>query len=128
MGLLRLLKDFLGIGGGQREWERGTRVTVEQEPATESERAVKESKSEPEPASTGGQTPTPSPADKADVAGSDEPVDSIKGIGDAYAERLGQAGIETVGDLTSADPAELSASTGIAAGRLESWIEQARER
>lgn len=128
MGLLRILKDALGIGGGRQEWERGTRVTVEQEPAIESERAVKESKPEPDPASTAEPTPPTSPADEAAVAGSDEPVDAIKGIGDAYAERLGKAGIETVGDLATADPAEVSASTGIAGGRLESWIEQVRER
>lgn len=132
MGILRTLKAILGIGGRRRDRDRGTRVAVTEEPATESERAVKESPPEPEPAP--GSPPaetapsTSPPTAEPDVAGSDEPVNSIKGIGDAYAERLGNAGIETVADLATADPAEVSAATDIAEGRLEGWIEQARER
>ena len=60
-------------------------------------------------------------------AGSDEPVDVLNGIGPAYADRLADAGVETVGDLASADPAELAEAADIAEGRIQGWIDQAAE-
>lgn len=60
-------------------------------------------------------------------AGASEPVDVLNGVGPAYAGRLEDAGVETVADLASADPADLAAESDIAEGRLQGWIEQARE-
>ncbi len=52
----------------------------------------------------------------------------LRGIGEAYAEDLAGAGIETFEGLADADAAELAAETGISPNRIEDWIEQARER
>jgi predicted flap endonuclease-1-like 5' DNA nuclease len=57
-----------------------------------------------------------------------EPVDEIKGIGPAYADRLAEAGVYTVADLAAADAAELDDATDIGGGRLETWIERAKAR
>ncbi|WP_135663865.1 helix-hairpin-helix domain-containing protein [Halorhabdus rudnickae] len=60
---------------------------------------------------------------------SEEAVDvqSIDGIGPAYAERLGEAGIEAVADLREADAATVAEDSGIAEGRVSTWIERASE-
>jgi two-component system chemotaxis sensor kinase CheA len=55
----------------------------------------------------------------------ENPVNSIKGIGDSYASSLADAGIETVADLVTADPGELSGKTDISAGRIEEWNDRA---
>ncbi|MEF8908490.1 MAG: helix-hairpin-helix domain-containing protein, partial [Haloarculaceae archaeon] len=59
---------------------------------------------------------------------SDEPVDSINGIGPTYAERLEAAGIETVGDLAAADPGTVAEAAEAAESRATDWVEQARVR
>lgn len=58
----------------------------------------------------------------------DEPTDVIKGIGNTYAERLADAGVETVGDLAAADPAELAEVADVSESRLERWVARARDR
>lgn len=148
MGLINKLKSVLGLDTSSRGGEGGTAVTVEREreaesgsaPDTATERAVKEDgprtespmdetavreESEPEP---GAETPDPEPeaTGGAAVEGADRSVDALNGIGPAYAERLGQAGVETVGDLVAADPTSLADDTGISQSRIESWIDQAR--
>lgn len=55
------------------------------------------------------------------------PVTEIKGIGDAYGERLNGAGVEFVEQLAEADPASLAKQTEIAEGRLEGWIDKAKK-
>ncbi|MFC4986983.1 helix-hairpin-helix domain-containing protein [Saliphagus infecundisoli] len=67
------------------------------------------------------------PEPEAD-AGDDQPVETIKGIGPAYAERLADAGVETVGDLAAADSEELAAETGIAPTRVQGWIDRVNSR
>jgi predicted flap endonuclease-1-like 5' DNA nuclease len=57
-----------------------------------------------------------------------EPVDVIKGVGSAYAETLGEEGIESVDDLAAADPEMLAEETGISAKRVERWIGRAQHR
>lgn len=57
----------------------------------------------------------------------DESVDTISGIGPAYATRLGDAGVETVGDLVEADATALASDTGISEKRIGRWIEAAQE-
>ncbi|WP_331236276.1 helix-hairpin-helix domain-containing protein [Natronorarus salvus] len=59
---------------------------------------------------------------------SDDPVVEIKGIGPSYADRLGEAGVETVSDLADADAEELGEATGISPKRIEAWIDRARVR
>ena len=52
----------------------------------------------------------------------------IKGIGSAYADRLSEAGIETVADLAHGDAESLSEETGISEKRLQNWIDRAKHR
>ncbi|WP_281194828.1 helix-hairpin-helix domain-containing protein [Halorubrum sp. F4] len=56
-----------------------------------------------------------------------EPVDSLKGIGPAYGERLGKIGIETVEELAAADPAEVAEGASIGEKRAVKWIDRAKE-
>ncbi len=62
-------------------------------------------------------------AEGADEAA--ESVDTITGVGASYAQRLSDAGVETVDDLVRADPVALSAATDISEKRLEEWVERA---
>ena len=55
-------------------------------------------------------------------------VESLEGIGPAYAARLREAGVADLGELVAADPADLAAASGIAEGRIRNWIDRARER
>jgi predicted flap endonuclease-1-like 5' DNA nuclease len=64
----------------------------------------------------------------ADADGATEPVESIKGIGPAYAARLDRLDVETVGDLAAADPAALADGSDISEKRIARWIERARTR
>ncbi|ELY80929.1 class III poly(R)-hydroxyalkanoic acid synthase subunit PhaC [Natrinema pallidum] len=52
----------------------------------------------------------------------------LRGVGQAYAETLTAAGIETIDQLAAADAADLATETDISPSRLEDWIEQARDR
>jgi polyhydroxyalkanoate synthase len=96
------------IGDGDAEAESGT------EPEAEPE-------STGEPAAEAGAE---SGAD-ADV---DVDVQSIDGIGPTYAERLREAGVETVADLAGADAAAVAEAADVGVGRAEGWIEQAAGR
>lgn len=187
MGLSELLdriKEALGIGGSRGQSERrppqsggetateptseGTTVTVEREPSTESEDAVKgtdtaaeapstpsteaedvedeatsASDVEPKEADT-DEEPSEAETDEEAVEstedeapgetggdedlGTDEPTDVIKGIGSTYADRLANAGVETVADLATRDAEALSEETGISDKRLQTWIERAKHR
>lgn len=57
--------------------------------------------------------------------GADESVETIQGIGPSYAERLREAGIETVGDLRGADVTDLAEETGLSEKRVGRWVERA---
>lgn len=70
-------------------------------------------------------------ADGAAGAGSEEPGDggqpaeSVSGIGPAYADRLSDAGVETVSDLLEADPEHLGEETDVSPKRIQRWQERA---
>lgn len=66
-------------------------------------------------------------ADAAADADADESLQTIDGIGSAYAERLREAGIETVGDLRGGDATALAEETGLSEKRIERWIDRAGE-
>lgn len=55
-------------------------------------------------------------------------LESIEGIGPAYAGRLREAGVADGADLAAADPETLAAETGIAEGRIRNWIERSADR
>lgn len=134
MTLISKLKSLLGVNAG-RSNPGGTTVTVEREPRTESERAVKDpagptatevaEESTDTTADATGAIEEAEPA-QPDSADSDEPVENLSGIGPAYAAQLAEAGIESVSDLAAADAAELASATDIGEGRLAGWIEQAK--
>jgi predicted flap endonuclease-1-like 5' DNA nuclease len=105
-----------------------------QEDAEEAEPAEDAEEAEPAPQSTS------SPDDQAESADADdpadesvedvpsEPVDVIKGIGPAYADRMADAGVETVADLAAADADDLESQTEISAKRIQGWIDRAKVR
>lgn len=170
MGLLDRLKSLLGRNDRQARRRQGgsANVTVEHEPDTASEAAVKgtgevddhtadgagaaaganttteagsmaqqdepqtEAADAPEPEAAGEGTDEdgdePAAPDEPEPEGGDseEPVDSINGIGPTYAERLEAAGIETVGDLAAADVETVADAAEAAESRATDWVEQAQ--
>jgi len=182
MGLLERIKSALGFGtsgasaagkssnADQRpssdsdstgeptpvEDEAGVDVTVEHEPDTRSEDAVKGtdtadtgSSADVEPADTGdAESEETGAAEPADAEGTDagdataEPgegaersppgegvdLEEVKGIGPAYADRLRDAGIEDVAALAAADAADLAERSDMGEGRLEKLIDRAKSR
>ena len=54
--------------------------------------------------------------------GEPDDLESIDGIGPTYADRLRDAGIDTVEELRDADPESLAATTDLSRSRLASWI------
>ena len=156
MGLLQILKSVFGLNGAEpsRSQSGDVDVTVEREPSTDDEDAVKGTDtastdaapespvSEAEPETKAGsesdheadadspveEAEPESPAEDTDeaVEGSDDSVTEINGIGPAYAERLSDVGIETVGELAAADAAEIDAETDLSEKRVADWIEQAQ--
>lgn len=64
---------------------------------------------------------------KTDAEPAPAGVESIEGIGPAYADRLRESGIETSADLAAADP-EDAERIGVPQARLERWIDRAVER
>ncbi|QSW99472.1 class III poly(R)-hydroxyalkanoic acid synthase subunit PhaC [Haloterrigena alkaliphila] len=62
------------------------------------------------------------------IASETDDLTDLNGVGQAYADDLSEAGIDTFAQLADADAAELAADTGISPSRIEDWIEQARSR
>jgi len=144
MGLLQKLKSTLGLDGSRsdRRQERGgdVDVTVEHEPDATAEAAVKGSDDSQVGGTArgdGAESDTTEDAGDAEAgaektadessAGDGVAVDELSGIGATYAERLGEAGIETVADLAGADAERVAADSDIAQSRIERWIERATE-
>jgi predicted flap endonuclease-1-like 5' DNA nuclease len=118
-------------------------VTVEHEPDTRSEDAVKGTDTagtgtsadvEPAEESVSDGTDEPSAGDTDTEAGTDADtvaaadLEELRGIGPAYAGRLRDAGIEDVADLAAADAAALAERSDISEGRLQTFIDRAAER
>lgn len=51
-------------------------------------------------------------------------VQSITGIGSTYAERLSQAGVDSVADLVASEPTTLAETADIAETRITRWVDQ----
>ncbi|MFD1587043.1 helix-hairpin-helix domain-containing protein [Halorientalis brevis] len=106
-----------------------TETATDSEPEPEPE---SEPDAEPEPAAESddeGDAETDAAADDESepaVDGADEPVDTISGIGPAYADRLSDAGIETVGDLVAVEATDVAAETDLSEKRVQRWIDTAR--
>lgn len=55
-------------------------------------------------------------------------LEQIDGIGPAYAERLSDAGIQSVSALATADAESLSEEIDVSPSRIQKWIDQAGDR
>lgn len=55
-------------------------------------------------------------------------LESIDGIGSAYASRLREAGVTNVADLVDVDSETLAEDAGIAEGRIRAWVDRANDR
>lgn len=78
----------------------------------------------------GDQTGVDEAGVEIEIDGTDSDADltDLSGIGEAYADDLREAGIETIDDLAAVDAADLATKTGISPARIEDWIEQADSR
>ncbi|WP_227355300.1 helix-hairpin-helix domain-containing protein [Haladaptatus salinisoli] len=61
-----------------------------------------------------------------ETAEAGRPLEDVKGIGPAYAERLRNAGVEDSAALATADAEELAEATDLSPKRVEGWIERAK--
>lgn len=137
MGIISAIKSLLGLEETSRS-VGGTDVTVEREPTTSTERTeegseIADSVTSESAAVETDHSDSTTGAQSGDVeveatGVEGDPVDSIKGIGSTYADRLAEAGVQTVDDLAEASAADLDEATGIGEGRIESWIERAQSR
>ena len=134
--VFKLIRSVLGFESSESSSE--TDVTVEREPddtaaaGTEASASTGSMTEEPpeegaaEPAEAAGPTSEmPDDAASDDDGGAAVPVEEVSGIGPAYAERLGEAGVESVADLLDADPEELADSTDISEKRIGRWQDRA---
>lgn len=100
-----------------------TDATASTESLVEEEAAAADPTGAAEPAEAAGPE-----SEDTEVAGEDAgSVDSIKGIGPAYADRLGEIGIDTVADLADADPEAVAEGANVGESRASTWIERANE-
>ncbi|WP_128477719.1 helix-hairpin-helix domain-containing protein [Halorussus pelagicus] len=104
--------------------------------AAEPAEAVQPSSDAAHPDQSAGDEPEPTPEETEDSesdaaeepVGEGEPLEEIKGIGSAYAERLRDAGVTDVTELAKADAEQLADETGLSDKRISTWIERAQAR
>ena len=85
----------------------------------------------PPAGSTAGDDPTANEGTEHgedDRPTSGEPVETITGIGPAYADRLDGAGIESVADLAAADAETVGEAIDVSPKRVADWIERANDQ
>ena len=103
-------------------------VATETEAAASTESLVDGEDADPEPDSAAEPAEAAGPGTDDVATGDDSvPVDQLKGIGPAYAERLADIGIESVADLAAADPETVGEGTSVGEKRAATWIERAQE-
>lgn len=134
MSVIEKIKSVLGLGNGAAtRADRDTNVVVEHEPDMETGTESVEEPAETTPEARADATSVdegeesdvePGPEESTD---DDRSVQSISGIGPAYADRLADAGVETVADLQSADPESLAEAADLSAKRIERWKDRAAE-
>lgn len=120
--------DEPGEAGSAAGESAATEPAAEAPPESEPREVEAESGPQEIEADTGEPEGTEPEGEAEQVGPATEPVDTIKGIGPSYAERLESAGVETVGDLAAADADALGDDTGLSPKRISGWIEQAEAR
>jgi len=108
------------VGTGDAETELGT-TDAESEGETTGEHDAVDIEDAEESGTAEADT-------EAEPDATPESVEVIKGIGPAYAERLSNAGVDSVADLAAADVSELAAAVDLSETRVGRWIERAQER
>ena len=113
-------------------------VETGRDSAAEPAEAVQPSTDAAHPDQSAGDEPEPTPEDTADEdaesdtaeepVGEGEPLEDVKGIGPAYAERLRDAGVADMTELATADAEQLAEETGLSDKRISTWIERAQAR
>jgi predicted flap endonuclease-1-like 5' DNA nuclease len=73
------------------------------------------------------ETGAPAEPIAAEPADDGVALESISGIGPAYASRLNEAGVTSVAELLEADTASLAEETGISEKRIGRWQDRAEE-
>ncbi|WP_436907460.1 class III poly(R)-hydroxyalkanoic acid synthase subunit PhaC [Halosimplex marinum] len=102
------------------EEAEGAADAADPDDVTAAEEAVEEDAAEDGPAAEEeavAETTAEGEPDSPDIEG-------VDGIGPTYADRLRDAGIETVADLTASDVEEVAEVTGAPVSRVEDWFEQ----
>ncbi|ODR81297.1 hypothetical protein BG842_13385 [Haladaptatus sp. W1] len=94
---------------------------VEAEPE-ETEVAKEELEAAEEESEAAAEEPEAAEEESTDA----RPLEDVKGIGPAYAERLQNAGVENTAELAVADPAEIARETDLSTKRIEGWIDRAK--
>jgi polyhydroxyalkanoate synthase len=120
------------------EWyaERSDGAAVEEAPTAEAEpEAAETAEANLDPAEAESHEPAepevettegPTEAEAAPIEDAEWPdLTDLDGVGPAYADRLRDAGIESVADLVDADPAALADAIGVAENRVADWVDQA---
>ena len=82
----------------------------------------------PPAGSADGDDPVEDDEHSNDAEPPGEPVETIKGIGPAYADRLGDAGIDSIADLAGADAETVGEAIGVSPKRVADWIDRAADR
>ncbi|MFC4406956.1 helix-hairpin-helix domain-containing protein [Haloarchaeobius iranensis] len=138
MALLKKLKSLFGLDdGSQSESSRDVGVTVEKErqagataEGDDGGSTAEHTTDEPTDEAADETTEPEPETDETTEPDEEEsdPVQEIKGIGPAYADRLGAVGIETIADLADADPEHVAAETDISETRVTEWVKRAKAR
>ncbi|SDJ97715.1 polyhydroxyalkanoate synthase [Halovenus aranensis] len=120
--LIQKIKQFVGLSDGSGSSAgpsapEETDVTIEREP---------------EPAETTSEEQTTTVEDDGgdeDEAPVDsEPVESIKGIGPTYSDRLEANGLGTVAALADSDAKTVAEAAETSEGRASEWVKRAKNR
>lgn len=116
------------VGGAESGETAEADAGVVAEPVAEPESAEPEVE-EPEDAEEPAEAEESTEPDEPESAEPDEriPLEEIKGVGPAYAERLRDAGVDHAGALADADAEELAEETGLSAKRIGRWIDRASD-
>ena len=80
-----------------------------------------------ESASDNGEPDAVAASDNTD-SDDDEPLDSIKGIGPAYSERLHDAGITSIAELAEGDAEAIGEAINVSPKTVSNWIDRAVEQ